>query len=105
MRSKLIILLMSVFLVACGPSDDLLESLDTAKAIEGELSEEHGLSTRVAIMRLNGRLMDVSLSVGYESMGDLAVEDVFELVEPIFTRHLGEKPELITIAVIFVNEP
>lgn len=101
MRVRLLPLLLLVGLTACGgEAGGLFDTMDAANAAEAELYDTHGFRCEMGFNIVNGRLAQVSVAIPQSETGDLTVDDLARLIEPVVIRHFKEEPETLVFTVI-----
>lgn len=93
-------MLVLIGLTACGgEAGGLFDTLEVANAAEAELFDTHGLDCEIGFNIVNGRLVEVKVAVVQAEVGDLTIDDLARLVEPVVVRHFKEEPDALVFSV------
>ena len=100
MQRSLLVLALVLSLAGCDKMGEVFELMEVSEAVETELQNLHGLTTKVIFNKVNGRLKTVSVVLDQKEVADLTIAEIVVMVQPTIHRHFKETPPMLSISIV-----
>ena len=100
MQRFLLVVALVLLLAGCDKVGEVFELMEVSEAVETELQNLHGLTTKVIFNKVNGRLKTVSVVLDQKEVADLTIAEIVVMVQPSIRRHFKETPQVLSISIV-----